>query len=299
MPPTSQSPTVTGTLYALGAFTLWGLLPVYWKWLSAVPAGETLAHRVFWSAVCTTGLLLFIGRRNFFRLLASPRTRISLIVTGLLIGVNWFTYIYAVNTDRIVESSMGYYINPLISIMLGMVVLKERLNRLQIAALILAAVGVLIVTVNFGRVPWIALMLSSTFALYGLLKKLANLDSLSSLAIETLLLTPFALGFILVGMYRGTAAAGQMGLGTDMLLIFSGIVTALPLYWFAQGARRIPLSRVGFLQYIAPSLMLLIGVVLYKEPFTTVHAISFGCIWTALVLYSYSLAKFVRSRLNI
>ncbi len=283
-----NTPLLTGTIYALGAFTLWGLLPVYWKWLAAVPAGEILAHRVFWSACFVTGLLLALGRRDFLKLLTGARTRSSLIVTGLLIGVNWFTYIYAVNSGQVIEASMGYYINPLISILLGMIVLKERLTPLQTAALFLAAAGVLIVTVNYGRMPWIALILSGTFGLYGLLKKTANLDALSSLAIETLLLAPFAAGYILLNLYNDTGAAGRLGTQTDLLLIFSGVVTALPLYWFAQGARRIPLSRVGFLQYIAPSLMLMIGVFLFKEAFTLIHAISFGCIWAALLLYSLS-----------
>ncbi len=293
--------TTTGTIYALAAFILWGILPVYWKLLHAVPAGEILAHRIFWSAVFVTAVLLYIGRKNFHSLLRDRRNRISLVLTGTLIGVNWFTYIFAVHTDRIVEASMGYYINPLISILLGLIVLKERLNRLQWIALILALIGVLLITVQFGRIPWIALVLSITFGLYGLIKKIMNLDALSSLGIETLLLAPIAGSFIILQAVNGNGAFLITGYKIDILLIFSGAITALPLYWFAQGARRIPLSRIGFLQYLAPTLMLLIGIIAYREPFTSVHVMSFGLIWTALALYTISLirsSKYIERRMR-
>jgi chloramphenicol-sensitive protein RarD len=283
--------TDSGTLYALSAFVLWGILPVYWKLLHTVPAGEILAHRIFWSAVFVTGILVYIGRNNFLSLLRHSRSRISLLLTGTLIGVNWFTYIFAVHTDQIVESSMGYYINPLITIFLGLLVLKERLDRVQWVALILATTGVIFITVQFGRIPWIALVLSGTFGLYGLIKKIMNLDALSSLGIETLLLTPLAGTFIVFHAINGTGSFLIANYWVNFLLVFSGAITALPLYWFAQGARRIPLSRIGFLQYIAPTLMLLIGVVGYGEPFTAVHGVSFGFIWTALGLYTISLIR--------
>ncbi len=295
------SDTTSGTLYALSAFVLWGVLPVFWKLLGIVPAGEILAHRIFWSAVFVTAVLLYIGRRNFLTLLHDRRYRNSLILTGTLIGVNWFIYIFAVHTDRIVEASMGYYINPLISIFLGLIVLKERLYRIQWIALILATIGVIIITVHFGRVPWIALVLSGTFGLYGLIKKIMNLDALSSLGVETLLLTPIAGGFIVLQAVNGTGSFMTIEYSTDVLLILSGVVTALPLYWFAQGARRIPLSRIGFLQYVAPTFMLLIGVFVYGEPFTRVHVMSFGLIWTALALYTVSLirtSKYIEKRIR-
>jgi len=291
--------TTTGTIYALAAFILWGILPVYWKLLDAVPAGEILAHRIFWSAVFVTAVLVYIGRKNFLTLLRNRKSRYSLIVTGTLIGVNWFTYIFAVHTDRIVEASMGYYINPLISIFLGLVVLKERLTRIQWIALLLALIGVLVITIQFGRIPWIALILSGTFGLYGLIKKMMNLDALSSLGVETVLLAPIAGGFLLMQAASGTGALFKIDIGIDVLLIFSGAITALPLYWFAQSARRIPLSRIGFLQYIAPTLMLLMGVIVYREPFTSVHTVSFGLIWTALLLYSYSTFVVMRKYQNV
>lgn len=288
------SESTTGTVYALSAFVLWGILPVYWKLLQAVPAGEILAHRIFWSAVFVTAVLVYMGRTNFSEILRNRRNRLSLLITGILIGGNWFTYIYAVHTDRIVEASMGYYINPLISIFLGLIVLKEKLNRVQWISLMLATTGVLIITLQFGRIPWIALILSGSFGLYGLIKKIMNLDALSSLGIETLLLAPIAGGFIVIQAVNGTGAFLTMDYGIDALLIFSGAITALPLYWFAQSARRIPLSRIGFLQYIAPTLMLVMGVIGYREPFTTVHTISFGFIWAALLLYSYSVFVVMR-----
>lgn len=295
------SDTTSGTIYALSAFVLWGILPVFWKLLDVVPADEILAHRIFWSAVFVTAVLLYIGRKNFLALLYDRRNRISLILTGTLIGINWFTYIFAVHTDRIVEASMGYYINPLISIFLGLIVLKERLIRIQWIALILATIGVLIVTVHFGRIPWIALVLSGTFGLYGLIKKIMNLDALSSLGVETLLLAPIAGGFIVLQEMNGKGSFMDVKYTIDGLLILSGAITALPLYWFAQGARRIPLSRIGFLQYIAPTLMLLIGVLIYSESFTTVHALSFGLIWVALALYTASIirmSKYVEKRIR-
>jgi chloramphenicol-sensitive protein RarD len=290
----NRSELTSGTLYAMGAFVLWGVLPVYWKLLHSIPPGEILAHRIFWSAVSTSFILLLIGKRNFLTLAGSRRNRLSMLLTGLLVGTNWFIYIYAVNSDQIVEASMGYYINPLISIFLGLIVLKEPLNRVQWGAFALAVIGVLIITVQFGRIPWIAVALSGTFGLYGLVKKIMNLDALSSLAIETLFLAPIAGGYIFFLALNGTGSFLAIEFRYDFLLFFSGAVTALPLYWFAQGARRIPLSRIGFLQYIAPSLMLIMGVLVYKEAFTQTHAISFGCIWTALVLYTLSLIR--RSR---
>ncbi len=290
----NYSESSLGTFYAISAFILWGILPVYWKLLHAVPAAEILAHRIFWSAIFVVLVLLYSGRKNFLTLLLDFRNRISLILTGALIGINWFTYIYAVHIDRIVEASMGYYINPLISIFLGLLVLKERLDRIQWIALILAMVGVLIVTYHFGRIPWIALVLSVTFGFYGLIKKIMNLDALSSLGVETLLLVPIAGGFIVVQAVKGTGSFLTADFSVTGLLVFSGAITAIPLYWFAQGARRIPLSRIGFLQYIAPTLMLLIGVIGYSEPFTAIHTVSFGFIWTALALYTLSLIRKVR-----
>jgi chloramphenicol-sensitive protein RarD len=285
-----------GIVYTTVAFFVWGVLPFYWKALGSVPAFEILAHRILWSFVFTT--IVLVVRRNIqlIELLKDPTTRKSLLITSGLIGLNWFTYVYAVNSERLIEASMGYYINPLLSVCLGIVVLKERLNLLQIIAFLLACAGVLYVTVDYGKFPWIAVVLACAFALYGLFKKTTKVESMPGLMIETLILSPVALGIVFYQMLIGRGALFSMSLSTDSFLIVAGVVTVLPLYWFAQGAKRIPLSSVGFLQYIAPTLMLIIGIFVYSETFTRAHLVSFGFIWVALTLYSLTLIKASRAK---
>ena len=296
---------LVGTLYTLAAFVSWGLLPLYWRLLSEVAAPVILAHRIIWSFVFVSAILFLLGKFRPVMFLRDQSRRRVVVFTSALIAVNWFTYIWAVSTEQVVEASMGYYINPLFSVFLGLVILKERLTRLEAAALILAAIGVANIALRYGRVPWIALLLAGSFGFYGLLKKLVSVDSLSALSLETAILSPLAVLYLggvvmwppLAEMARGGAAAagagaavvvGNGGWVTVGLLLFGGVVTAMPLYWFAKGAQRIPLSQVGFMQYIAPSLMLLIGVFIFGEPFTVVHAVSFGFIWAGLALYSSS-----------
>ena len=277
-----------GTIYTVGAFSLWGMLPLYWRLLEHVPAVEILAHRIVWTAVLTS-LVLLLGRRyRIAALVSDRRLRRGLVVTGALLGVNWFTYIYAVNAGRVLDASMGYYINPLVSVLLGTLVLGERLSLLQKAAVLLAAIGVLVITVHYAVVPWVALVLAGTFGYYGLRKKQMGLDPLTALTVETTFLAPAGVALIAVLGITGAGALASINPATDLLLVAAGAATALPLYWFAHGARRIPLSRVGFLQYIAPTFMLLIGVLLFGEPFTGVEAVSFGLIWLALALYTAS-----------
>jgi len=285
-----------GIVYTTVAFFVWGVLPFYWKALGSVPAFEILAHRILWSFVFTT--IVLVVRRNIQlrELLKDPATRKSLLITSGLIGLNWFTYVYAVNSERLIEASMGYYINPLLSVCLGIVVLKERLDLLQIIAFLLACAGVLYVTVDYGKFPWIAVVLACAFALYGLFKKTTKVESMPGLMIETLILSPVALGIVFYQMLIGRGALFSMSLSTDSFLIVAGVVTVLPLYWFAQGAKRIPLSSVGFLQYIAPTLMLIIGIFVYSETFTRAHLVSFGFIWVALTLYSLTLVKASRAK---
>jgi chloramphenicol-sensitive protein RarD len=280
-----------GVVYAAVAFFAWGVLPFYWKALKTVPSIEILAHRILWSFVFTS-VILMIRKRMFLKeLLKDAKNRRALMVTGALIGVNWFTYVYAVNSARIVEASMGYYINPLLSVVLGIVILRERLNLLQIIAFLLACAGVLYLTIDYGRFPWIALLLACAFGLYGLFKKTTAIESMAGLMIETMLLSPIALGILFFQAFKGNIALLHLSRSIDFLLILAGVVTVLPLYWFAQGAKRIPLSSVGFLQYIAPTLMLVIGIFVYNETFTRAHLISFVFIWVALGLYSLTLAK--------
>ncbi|MFW5994589.1 MAG: EamA family transporter RarD [Spirochaetia bacterium] len=284
----NQNGTLAGTAYAVGAFTLWGLLPLYWNLLEHVPAFEVLSHRLLWTALSVTLLLVAARRYRVLQLLRDHTVFRRLFLTGMLLGINWFTYIYAINAGRVLDASMGYYINPLVSIFLGMLFLGERLSLFQKVAVGLAGLGVLVITVHYAVIPWVALVLAGTFGFYGLIKKQMGLRPLTALAAESSFLAPLGLAIIVTQALRGEGAFISAGAGTTGLLVVTGVVTALPLYWFAQGATRIPLSRVGFIQYIAPTLMLLIGVLVFGEPFTAAEGVSFGLIWTGLALYSLS-----------
>jgi chloramphenicol-sensitive protein RarD len=292
-PNSSESSNIasTGIIYAILAYSAWGLLPIYWKLFGQTPAVEVLSHRIIWSMVFLTGLL-FLRHRNaeLTQLWRSPRQLGILLTTALLLTFNWGLYIYAVNSDRVIETSLGYYINPLVSVLLGFIFLKERLNRGQMLAVVLASLGVTNFIWHFGAVPWIALGLAFSFAFYGLLRKIVAAPPMAGLAIETLLVTPLALAWV---SYLAMTKTGQLGTHWAISLLFvgAGITTSLPLLWFNNAAKRLRLSTLGFFQYIAPSLQLLIGVFLYQEPFTLVHAITFGFIWSALVIFSISSLK--------
>ena len=290
--------TTMGYVYALQAFFAWGILPVFWKLLSNVSALEILAHRIFWSFIFLVLLLLWTKQKKVLNLLRQKKTRRSLIISSLLIGLNWGLFIYAVNTNQIVEASLGYYINPIVNVLLGVLVLNEKLDRLKLLALLIASAAVIYLTIDFGKFPWIAIILACTFGLYGLVKKTAGLEAIPALTMETLLLTPFAVIFIGYKLWTETGALFSISLTMDSYLMLAGIVTTLPLYWFAKGAQRIPLSALGFMQYIGPSLMLLIGVVIYGEVFRYEQAIAFGLIWFALVLYSISMFRNTKSKLR-
>ncbi len=283
------SSNAIGVLYGALAFTLWGFLPLYWKLLRSVPSDQILAHRILWSFVFVTGLLAWRGELSKLRdVLKDRKSTKMVLLSAAFITANWGIYIWSVNADHLVEASMGYYINPLIVTTLGMTVLKERLNRLQYVALAFAAVGVAYMTVQYGRFPWIAVSLAVSFALYGLFKKLINVESTVGLALETMVLTPLTLVYILYGCFRGNSALMVASWSTLVLLLLSGVITALPLLWFGMGAKRVRLSTIGFLQYISPTIQLVLGVLIYKEPFSAAHLISFGFIWIALLLYSIS-----------
>jgi len=284
-----QNTKSRGILYAISAYALWGVLPLYWKALQQVPAGEILANRILWSFVFVSLLLLFNGGwRDLKQVFANRRNLVAVFLGSFLISANWLTYIWAVNNDKIVEASLGYYINPLFTIFLGLVVLKERIDRWQVAALLLALVGVMVMTIQYGQLPWVSLLLALTFGLYGLVKKQSTLKPITGLALETLIVTPLALGYL---VYLNATENGSFGTASPeitLLLILSGIVTATPLLLFAQGAKRVSLSTLGFIQYLSPSISLLLGVFLFKEPFTWVEFVSFGFIWLGLGLYSFS-----------
>ncbi len=284
-----------GTWYALAAYITWGVLPLYWKALDHVPAREILAHRIFWSFVF---LALFITLKKRWpelkRSYAHKRNRTSSILSALIIGAVWFIYIWAINADHVVEASMGYYINPLISVLLGMIFLKERLTFWQKVAFSLAILGVAYMTFQYGRFPWIAISLAVLFGLYGLLRKISHVGSLTGLTAETAVLSPLAISYWIILAAQGQSATVGASMNTHLLLLGSGIVTAVPLVWFARGARRIPLSMVGFFQYLAPTISLILGIFVFKEPFTTTHLISFGLIWTALLIFTSSRTRFLQ-----
>ncbi len=278
-----------GLLFTIQAFTFWGILPIFWKWLQHVPSQEVLAHRIFWSFIIVMSVLWFNKNLKLKPIFSNKALIRRLIVTSVLIGCNWGLFVYAVNSNQILEASFGYFINPLVSVLLGITILKERLSSLKISALLLAVGAVIYMAIDLGKLPWISLGLAFAFGFYGLLKKTTPIGSLQGLAIETLFLSPFCLSFIIYKMIDGTGYLFMHSFKTDILLIFAGVVTVLPLLWFAKGAKRIPLSSVGFLQYIAPSFMLLLGVFVYGEEFGQTRLISFSIIWLALAIYTYSL----------
>ena len=293
--PQSSRDSLLGLVSAASAFSVWGLLPIYWKFLLPVPALEIITHRVVWSVVF---LLILIGlSRHLPDLLAAFRNRRALgalSVSTILLAANWLIYIWAVNSDHVLQASLGYYINPLVNVLLGMIFLQERLRRLQAAAVLLAAAGVLILTVHYGQLPWIALTIAFSFGIYGLIRKVAPVGSVEGLTVETLLLTIPGLIYLIYLEKTGNGSFLHSGLQIDLLLIGTGPITAVPLLLFTAGARRIPLSTVGLLQYIAPSGMFLLAVFIYREPFTAAQVWTFVMIWTALGIYSADLIRHYR-----
>ncbi len=279
-----------GVLYTAGGFLLWGAVPVYWKMLSHVPALEILAHRIFWGLVFVAAWMTIRGRwPELSAVLRSPRTTLALLASTVFIAVNWGIFIYAVNTNRVLATSLGYYINPLVTVLLGFVVLRERLNRRQWVAVGLAALAVVLLTARVGRLPWISLVLPVSFGLYSLLRKTVNADAVVGLTFETAVLAPFAAALLIRQDRLGVAAFAHQGPRIDLLLVAAGIVTVVPLILFTLGVRRIPLSTAGFLQYIAPTCTFLLAVFLYGEPFGVAQMLSFGLIWIALCIYSIDL----------
>lgn len=276
-----------GVLYALGAYLCWGFFPIYWRLLKGVPALEILAHRMTWSLVFL-GLLLGLKRhwRWVLPALGDKKTLGTFALSATLLSLNWWLYIWAVNAGFIVETSLGYFINPLVNVLLGVLFLKERLRRAQALSVLVAVCGVLYLTVSYGRLPWIALSLGISFAVYGLLRKTASLGSLEGLSFEASLLSVPALGFLLWLELNQQGSFGHVDLKTSLLLVGAGVATAVPLLLFAAGARRIPLVTMGILQYLAPSIQLAIGVLVYHEPFDRHRLLGFSLVWLALVLYS-------------
>jgi len=275
-----------GIWYGIGAYAAWGVLPIFWKLLQHVPALQIVSHRIVWSCVLLCAVLALSGQwREFRSAVRQPRVVGIYLGAAALIGVNWFVYVWAVNAGFIVETSLGYFINPLVSVALGVIFLRERLRPWQWLPVGLATAGVLYLTFIYGALPWIALTLAFAFGFYGLLKKVAPLGSLYGLTLETAILSPLVLIYLVTIEWAGEGAFLHMGLLTDALIICAGVVTSVPMLLFASAARRIPLSLVGVLQYIAPTLQFLIGVFVYGEAFDLRRLLGFSIIWVALLIF--------------
>lgn len=277
-----------GVLYAALAYVAWGLVTIYWKLLGSVPSSEVLAHRIVW---CLGLLIIVIGimgrARHVLHLLRKPKIVGLMVLTAFLIGGNWYLFIWAVVEGRVLETSLGYYINPLVSILLGALLLGERLSRLRKIAFALAATAVAIQIIMLGELPWVSLTLAFSFGAYGYLRKVAPVEALEGLFIETLVLAPLAVAWLMWVAQNGTMAFGAQDMAIDLLLIGAGPVTAVPLLLFSLGARMVRLSTMGFLQYIAPTISFLLAVCVWHEPFGPVRAATFALIWAALALVSW------------
>jgi len=275
-----------GVLHAFGAYFIWGLVPIYWKLLKHIPATQLIGHRIVWSFVLLA-LILLIGRKwTELRTPISDRKTVCIYsVAAVLCGFNWFIYVWSVTAGYIVECSLGYFINPLFSVLLGVVFLRERLRPFQWVSIGLAAAGVAYLTIVYGRLPWIALSLAFTFGLYGLVKKKAPLNSLNGLALETGILFIPGLAFLAYVDRTDQGAFLHTGLSSDLLMIGAGFITTIPLLFFSSAAQRIPLTTIGVLHYITPTLQLLLGVLVYKEAFSATQALGFGIVWIGLIVF--------------
>ena len=276
-----------GVALGAAAYLMWGLFPLYFPLLEPAGSLEILAHRVVWSTLTVGVLVLLLRlRATLGAVLRDRRTVVLLCLAALAISVNWGAYIYGVTSDRVVETALGYFINPLVTVLMGVVVLKERLRPLQWVALGVAAVAVVVLAVAYGRPPWVAIVLALSFACYGLAKKTASVGAVESLAVETAVLAPLALAFLLVLGLTGTAEAGRPGLGHALLFTTTGIVTAVPLICFGAAATRVPLSTIGLLQYLAPVLQFLLGVLWFREEMPAARWVGFVLVWIALVVFT-------------
>lgn len=282
-----RSEPLLGLMYAGSAFLIWGLSPVYWKALDAVPPLEIIMHRVVWSFLFLMGLILLQRRQNeFLAVLKNGRMLLTLMFTAIIVSANWLLYIWAVNNNYLIEASLGYYINPLVNVVLGLVFLQERLRKPQILAVLLAAGGVMYLTISYGQFPWISLTLAVSFGFYGLIRKVAPVGALVGLAVETMLLSPPAVIYLIYLNSQGADTILRVSLKLDLLLIGCAPLTAAPLLFFTLGAKRLYLSTLGLMQYIGPSGMFLLALFYYNEPFSTAQIWTFALIWAALVIYS-------------
>jgi chloramphenicol-sensitive protein RarD len=291
----AASTSAAGLGYGLLAYASWGLAPIFWKALARIPAGELVAHRTIWGLATFAGLAFWRGHGPAMRAaLRNPRTLRTLMLSALLLSSNWLIFIYATISGRVIEASLGYFINPLVNVLLGMLLLGERLRRMQWLSVGLASLGVLALTVQTGGLPWISLFLGVSFALYAYLRKTVAVDALPGSTVETLCMMPLAIGYL---VWPGTSGHfGQSDVTTQVLLLSTGAITALPLLWFTHAARRLPLTTLGFLQYLSPTTQFLLAVLVYGESFTPAHQQGFSCIWAGLLVFSVDTWSQARSR---
>lgn len=275
-----------GILYGIGAYVLWGFFPIYWKLLHEVPALQVIGHRIGWSFILLLMYIILTKKWNDFRSASFNWKTVGIYsIAAVLLFFNWLIYVWGVNAGFIVETSLGYFINPLLSVLLGVIFLRERLRPLQWIPVTLAAIGVGYLTFVYGRLPWIALSLAFSFGFYGFVKKLSPLGSLYGLTLETAIIFPVALIYLVFVGFTGSGAFLHDGTLVDMFLVGAGLVTTIPLLMFASAAKQIPLTIVGLLQYIAPTIQFLIGIFIYKEPFDHEHFIGFAIVWVALIIF--------------
>lgn len=275
-----------GVIFALAGYAIWGFFPLYFKTLQAAPAFQIMAHRVVWSFLLMAAILIFRKEMKSMLSAVTPRIVFLYAIAGTLLAINWVTYVWGVNAGYVVEASLGYFINPLVSVLLGVIFLRERLRPLQWVPVVLAAAGVTYLTVSMGKLPWIALVLAFSFGLYGLMKKITPLGSLQGLTLETAAVFLPAFAFLIIEQVRGVGAFVNAGVSTTLLLAATGVVTAIPLIFFSAGTKLIPLTTVGLLQYITPTTQFLLGVFVFKEAFSSNQVVGFVIIWIALILFT-------------
>lgn len=295
--PSTHEQDRSALIAGIAAFSFWGVIPIYWKFLTAFPSSEILAHRFVWTTLFLVVLLTWQGRWGEVRsALRSRRTLLFCFASSVAISGNWLMFIFAVNVGRVLETSLGYFITPLVNVLFGALFLGERLTRLQKISVGLASFGVLILTFGYGRFPWIAIGLCISWGIYGLLRKSSGTAAIPGLFFETTLLLPVAIVFLIFLEARGGAVFGPAHWEISLILISSGVVTGLPLVWFGHAARHLRLSTIGFLQYLAPSGTFMLGVFLYHEPFTRAHMVTFSLIWIALALFTYEMVRLWRAQ---
>ena len=298
-PSDTGNDSLHGVFSAVTAFLIWGMSPIYWKLLQQVPAFEILMHRMVWSFVFLIPLLqLRRGWGEFLAVLKNARLILLLCCSTLLISANWFTFIWAVNNDHVLEASLGYYINPLVNVLLGFIFLRERLRRAQTLAVLLVGIGVLNLTIRYGHIPWISLTLAFSFGFYTLVRKIAPVSALMGLAIETFLLSFPALAYLFYIDYAGSGSFGHQGIFNAFLIMGTALVTALPLLLYTIGARRLSLASTGFLQYIAPSCTFVLALLFFHEPISRLQILTFALVWIALAVYSIDTVRSSRECKN-